>query len=82
MVVADDSSNYYVNTTDYAGLSSILWLQNVRWAAHTSVTDNKLLRESAMQASTLGPASVRDLTLAPRPLSVVVLGAGKIGRVI
>ena len=35
-----------------------------------------------MQASTLGPASVRDLTLAPRPLSVVVLGAGKIGRVI
>ncbi|SDP63231.1 Saccharopine dehydrogenase, NADP-dependent [Ralstonia sp. 25mfcol4.1] len=35
-----------------------------------------------MQASTLGPAAVRDLTLAPRPLSVVVLGAGKIGRVI
>jgi hypothetical protein len=35
-----------------------------------------------MQPSTLGPAAVRDLTLAPRPLSVVVLGAGKIGRVI
>lgn len=34
-----------------------------------------------MQASTLGPAAVHDLTLVPRPLSVVVLGAGKIGRV-
>lgn len=35
-----------------------------------------------MQPSTLGPAAVRDLNFAPRPLSVVVLGAGKIGRVI
>ena len=35
-----------------------------------------------MQLSSLGPAAVRDLTAAPRPLSVVVLGAGKIGRVI
>lgn len=35
-----------------------------------------------MQPSTLGNATARDLRSAPRPLRVVVLGAGKIGRTI
>jgi saccharopine dehydrogenase-like NADP-dependent oxidoreductase len=79
----DVSSGWIVDTSDYGALSSILQLQNVRAAAHTSLTDSRIFDGGAiMQPSNLGPGAARDLTQSPRPLSVVVLGAGKIGRVI